>query len=477
MSLEQRDNSPQQNEGNMRKLLVFVISFFCFSSFALEVDKGTATALNLISQGYVQYGFSELKKIANTNAIAAQFYVAVCYEQGIGVEQNAVEAFKMYRKAAERGLPDAMYHIASFYKEGVVVSQDTSREKEWLERFNQKGGELLLPDIISLYNEGLKYPDNYALNPNGGGAPANNVGQKVQTINSPQRPRQNPVQAQQLSRPVGAQSVQTGKTSVAREIVSDVDRNIPVGQQKREKTFALIIANENYQEEENVPNAINDGAIFTEYCKRTLGIPQNNIKFIQDATLNGIKRQISWLSQVMEAYQGEACIIFYYAGHGIPDESTRSSYLLPVDGYGTDVSTGYSLDKVYAELTAKPAKSVVVLLDACFSGAKRDGGMLASSRGVAIKAKQNQPTGNLVVLSAAKGDETAYPFKEKGHGMFTYYLLKKLQDTKGNVTFGELANYVTSEVKKQSIVLNGKMQTPTVSPSGNVSNWMSWTFK
>lgn len=96
---------------------------------------------------------------------------------------------------------------------------------------------------------------------------------------------------------------------------------------------------------------------------------------------------------------------------------------------------------------------------------------------VANKAKQSIPTGNLVVLSAAKGDETAYSYKEKGHGLFTYFLLKKLQETQGDLTFGELANYVSSEVKKQSIVVNGKMQTPTITPSNNVRDWMAWRFR
>ena len=179
----------------------------------------------------------------------------------------------------------------------------------------------------------------------------------------------------------------------------------------------------------------------------------------------------------MDAYNGEANIIFYYAGHGIPDESNRTSYLLPVDGVGNDVSTGYSLDKLYADLSSKPAKSVVVLLDACFSGAKRDGGMLASTRGVAIKAKQNEPKGNMVVISAAQGDETAYPYEEKGHGMFTYYLLKKLQETKGDVTLGDLADYVTSEVKKRSVVVNGKMQTPIATASNNAADWRNWKLR
>ncbi len=258
---------------------------------------------------------------------------------------------------------------------------------------------------------------------------------------------------------------------------SDIDIDIPIVKEENKSTFVVIIANENYTDVEKVPFAIHDGDAFQKYCITTLGIPQKNIKYISDATLNNIRRQLIWLEQVMEAYQGNASVLFYYAGHGIPDEKDKTAYLLPVDGFGSDVSTGYSLEKLYTELSSKPAKSVVVLLDACFSGAKRDGGMLASARGVAIKAKQNTPKGNMVVLSAAQGDETAYPYEEKGHGMFTYYLLKKLQETKGNVTVGELADYVTSEVRKQSIVINGKMQTPTASPSEKAVDWRNWKLK
>ena len=270
---------------------------------------------------------------------------------------------------------------------------------------------------------------------------------------------------------------ETNSNTNISSIISDVDESIPENAVAGTPVFAVIIANEKYNEVENVPYAIHDGETFMNYCEKTLGIPHSNIKFVADATLNNIKRQLSWLGQVMDVYQGEASIIFYYAGHGIPNESNGSAYLLPVDGYGTDVTTGYSLDKLYEELSSKPAKSVVVLLDACFSGAKRDGGMLASARGVAIKAKQNAPKGNMVVLSAAQGDETAYPYKEKGHGMFTYYLLKKLQETQGNVSFGELADYVINEVKKQSVIINGKMQTPLVSPSGNATDWQSWRLR
>lgn len=455
----------------MRKALLFALVILCQTILAININKNTISALENINKGYVQYGCELLKKTAAVNDIAAQYYMAVCYEQGIGTEKDMTQAFKMYRKAAERGLPDAMYHIASFYRDGVVVSQDTSKEKEWLQRYNQKGGKMLLPDIMPIYNEGLKHPENYALTPNGEAISSliaqgnGNGNSQKQTINNITIVQQGPV-LDNNTRP---------EDNPVRQIKSDVDKDIPETGQEHKNTFALIIANEHYQDVAQVPNALHDGQIFAEYCEKTLGIPEDNIKYIEDATLNVIRRQLNWLTQVMEAHEGDAHVIVYYAGHGIPDESSKSAYLLPVDGYGTDVSTGYSLDKLCTELGSKPAKSVIVLLDACFSGANRDGKMLASARGVAIKAKQESPQGNMVVFSAAQGDQTAYPYKEKGHGLFTYYILKKLKETRGKISLGELTEYVTTEVKKRSIIVNSKLQTPTASSSAK--NWKNWKMR
>lgn len=458
----------------MKKVFIsFILALISITSFAQTLDKGTASALAFINQGYVKYGFEELNRIARTNGLAAQFYVAVCYENGIGTEKDVVNAFKMYRKAAERGLPDAMYHIASFYRDGVVVLKDANRESEWLKRFAQKGGKLILPDIIPIANEGAKHPELYAQNPNGDDEKGEKPGEKGGGYNTPRQQTINNVTIVQQPQTPAVKS-----QPIEEKVVSDVDKNIPEGQQSQEKMFALIIANENYQDVAKVPNALHDGEIFAEYCQKTFGIPKANIKYVADATLNGIQRQVNWIKQVMDAYQGEASVIFYYAGHGIPDESNKSAYILPVDGIGNDVTSAYSLDKLYDELSSKPAKSVVVLLDACFSGAKRDGGMIVASRGVAIRAKQNEPKGNMVILSAAQGNETAYPYKEKGHGMFTYYFLKKLQETNGKATLGEISDYVISEVKKRSLIINGKAQTPTVIPSQSLmKNWRKMKLK
>jgi hypothetical protein len=242
----------------------------------------------------------------------------------------------------------------------------------------------------------------------------------------------------------------------------DVDLGIPSSATTHDKIFAVIIANENYKREQPVTFAGNDGAVFKQYCEKTLGLPAQNVHLAADATLNEIYAQIDWLKQVTEAYEGEAKVIFYYAGHGIPDESTKDSYLLPVDGYGSNIATGYKVAKLYEELSGMKTKGVTVFMDACFSGATRSGSMMASARGVALKINSAVPRGNLVVFSAAQNDETAYPYLDHGHGLFTYFLLKKLKESSGNVTYKELGDYITDNVRKVSIVANSKSQTPSV---------------
>lgn len=252
-----------------------------------------------------------------------------------------------------------------------------------------------------------------------------------------------------------------------------VDTKIFVNDVKDENTFVIIISNENYKYEESVPFARNDGEVFRIYCQKTLGIPESNIRFVADATLNEMNYQFSWLEDALKAYDGTARAIIYYTGHGMPDENSKEAYLLPVDGFSKSPATSALSTKVlYDKLGKMNSKSIMVFLDACFSGAKRDGKMLASSRGVAIKPNSNPVGSNTVVFSAAQGNETAYPYKSMKHGMFTYYLLDKLQQTGGAVTMGDLSDYVTTQVKRKSVVENGKSQTPSVVAVNN--DWKSW---
>lgn len=258
---------------------------------------------------------------------------------------------------------------------------------------------------------------------------------------------------------------------------SDVDRNIPVTGIKNPNTFVVIIANEQYHQVANVPFALNDGNVFAQYCEKTLGISPKHIHYIPNATLNQMKAQVSWLQNMTDAWD-DARVIFYYTGHGIPEESSRTSYLLPVDGYGSDVSTGYKLDDLYAALGNMPTNHITVFLDACFSGVQRSGEMLASAKGVALKARPGAPRGKMVVFSAAQADETAMFYQSQQHGLFTYFLLKKLQETNGDVDLQTLSTYIHTNVRRAAMDENEKPQTPTITPAAAVADeWGGWKLK
>lgn len=272
-----------------------------------------------------------------------------------------------------------------------------------------------------------------------------------------------------------------GKTSVAQNtspkktIDNTIDKNIPQTVSMQANTFVIAIGNENYSLVPKVAFANNDMNIFAQYCQKTLGIPMQNIRKYKDATFGSMLSALNDIKEIADAYNGDMNVIFYYAGHGIPNEKDQTAYLLPTDADGKSTEVCFPLARLYKELGELNAKSVIVFMDACFSGAQRGKGMLASARGVAIKAKEQKPMGKLVVLTAASGEETAYPFNEKGHGLFTYFLLKKLNETKGECSLGELSDYITTNVKRQSIVINRKPQTPAIIFSDSVKDeWMNY---
>ena len=268
------------------------------------------------------------------------------------------------------------------------------------------------------------------------------------------------------------------KPATPRPIENSIDLEIPVSTSSNTNTFAVIIGNENYSQVSKVPYALNDAKIFATYCQKTLGLPQKNIKTYTDATFGILLSAVDNIKKIAEAYKGNLNVIFYYAGHGLPNEDSKDAFLLPVDADGRNTAACYATNKLYEELAGLGAKSVTVFMDACFSGAQRGEGMLASARGVAIKPRDVEPKGNMVVFSAASADETAYPYTEKGHGLFTYFLLKKLQESKGNATLGELGSYIREKVSQESIVTNGKSQTPTVVSSAALGDgWKNMRLK
>ncbi len=404
-------------------------------------------------------------------------------------------AFRLYRIAAEGGNAKAQYELAGYFKNGKFVDEDIKEATKWYQRAADQDYAPALSQLGEcyerLYNKtlderdlrkALKYYYKSEQDPNIKIFRVKNApkdGKMTPEFFNAWAEGKNQEDSGLLSLykqgVMGARKYKTyaewEKNVVAKlAIDSDVDINIPEPKSgQNSNTFALIIANENYDHEEYVPYAENDGTVFAKYCQKTLDVPEENIHTVHDAGLNRMKWEIDWLKQNITS--GNATkVIFYYVGHGMPAENQLTSFLLPTDGFAKSESSALNIKEVFDNLSSQRVEAYIIL-DACFSGAKRNGGMLVESRGVAIKSKEVAPEGKMVVLSACQGNETAESFADQRHGLFTYYVLKSLQASKGTAPLGELFAQVKANVEKTSVAVNKKSQTPSVNVSKDMPDW------
>ena len=301
-------------------------------------------------------------------------------------------------------------------------------------------------------------------------------------------------QTHTLSIPLLESSSQTQTVNIAAKIEqpiliehislrSDVDVDIPRTDRVVKNRFALIIGNEDYrkfqtglQSDQNVLFARNDALVFKEYAMKTLGVLEKHTFTLTDATRGQMSREIERITELAKLTPN-AEIVFYYAGHGLPDFETHESYLVPVDVTASNLDDAIKLRDLYSKLASSKASKIMVFLDACFSGGGRGENGLLAARTVKIRPKSEIVEGNIVAFTATSGKEVSLPFESQSHGLFTYHLLKKLQETQGNLTLDELGQHLEQEIPKASLLENGVLQRPQVLVSPDLDEkWMSWKF-
>ena len=283
---------------------------------------------------------------------------------------------------------------------------------------------------------------------------------------------------------IPSQLVAVDNKSYSFNRMSDVDVDIPGSAKQDPNRYALIIGNEDYSSfqrdlttEADVLYARDDASAFYEYAQKMLGIPERNIILSLDATSAEMRQGLMKMNLIAKNTGGQAEFFIFYAGHGLPDEETKQPYLVPVDVSGKFIKLGIPLAEFYQSLTEFPTKKTTVFLDACFSGGARNQGLYAS-RGIRVTPKNEMLKGNVVVFSASSGEESALPYIKKHHGLFTYYLLSKLKDSRGELNYKDLSQFMEQQVALESILVNSKEQHPKTNVSADVVDvWEEWTLK
>ncbi len=113
----------------MKKLLlVFVLA--CWSAPAAFAD--FYSGVFAYSRGEYEQAYNTMRSLAETaDHGLAQYYVAMMYLRGHGVEQSYDEAAGWFRKAAEQGIKQAQYNLAELYMKGRGVPKDYEYAYAW----------------------------------------------------------------------------------------------------------------------------------------------------------------------------------------------------------------------------------------------------------------------------------------------------------------------------------------------------------
>ncbi len=210
--------------------------------------------------------------------------------------------------------------------------------------------------------------------------------------------------------------------------------------------MAVIIGNADYarfgHDIPDVVPAYADAAAFRQYAVQALGVREGNIIDLRDATHAQMVRvfgsQNNHRGQLSDWVRpGRSRVYVFYSGHGAPGGADGSAYLVPSDADATRIElNGYRLDTLYGNLSKLDARSITVVLEACFSGNSEAGTLIANASPVFIQPRAAEVPGNLTVISAGSADQIASWEEDKSHGLFTKYYLTGMSGAADAAPFG-----------------------------------------
>ena len=254
-------------------------------------------------------------------------------------------------------------------------------------------------------------------------------------------------------------------------------KNPPKAKEKNLNAVAVVIGNRDYKTKEvpRVDFALQDASMVKSYLIQSLGYRKGNIIHKENAS-KGVFENIfgtasnhrGRLFDLVNVKPNESDVFIYYSGHGAPDVKTRKGYFLPVDCDPNRINIGgFSLELLYKNLAKLPARSITVIVDACFSGSSEKGFLLKKASPVGIIVDPLLlALQNTAVITSSDGTELSSWYSKKSHGLFTYYFLLGLKgeadsDKDRQITVGELFSYIEDNVPYMARELHNREQTPT----------------
>ena len=102
----------------------------------------------------------KLRESAEKGDAKAQFELGKCYSEGKGINKDAAEAAKWYRKAAEQGYAGAQYIYGRCCLDGTGIAKNSSEGLKWLLKAANQG------NVNAVYDAGVCYCDGIGVKRN-----------------------------------------------------------------------------------------------------------------------------------------------------------------------------------------------------------------------------------------------------------------------------------------------------------------------
>jgi tetratricopeptide (TPR) repeat protein len=235
-----------------------------------------------------------------------------------------------------------------------------------------------------------------------------------------------------------------------------------------ERSYAVVIGVSAYERLPELPGAVPDA----ENIAAALREHQFEVTLLRDreATRSRITEELG--DRLLPRLQPNDRVFIYFAGHGVTVGRGEDAmgYLMPVEGDNERrMATGIAMSELQRLFAVYPAKHVMFVADACYSGLALSTRSTGLPTTLADYLRQVTRKRVRLALTAGRSDQEAHEWR--GQGLFTYFLIEALEghgDINGDgiLTSSEIYAYVEPNVAQTALSNWRANQNPQMGRSG-----------
>jgi hypothetical protein len=310
----------------------------------------------------------------------AQWYVAQIHEKGLGVEPDYAQAAQWYRKAAEQGHSAAALALGTLYERGQGVTADPAEALRWFRQAARLPDDVVIvteQEQAALTGELAELRAEVAA----GRQRVDELERELVAARTADRgdaeavarlERQLATARQQLALAEAAPPAAPSPPAGSRPAAAPDLRKLDYG-----PYAALVIGNAGYRAGlKPLPAARADAEAVAKLLEGRYGFTVTRL-FDADRY-----QTLSALNRLRETLTEKHNLLLYYAGHSENDPGTGRSWWQPVDASPDNRTQWVSTAVITDHLDLIPARRVLLVSDAAFTGAVTRSGLVRLPTGM-----------------------------------------------------------------------------------------------